>query len=1008
MRVGVESVAAESEQRVADGSGERGTTVAELLALSTLRSVTGRSVEVPGSASAGGLLPREQSPGSLIGRYVIRSLLGVGGMGIVYHAHDPDLVRDVAVKVVSPQGGDRSDARQTLLHREAVAMARCRHPNLVTIYDVGIHDGQVFVAMEYLQGETLRGFQARSPAPAMRDVLTAYIDAGHGLAAAHASGIVHGDFKASNVMRTDDGRVVVVDFGIARPVSPDRELPAALSDEHGVVLRGAGTPAYMAPELEEGAGATTASDQYAFALSLFEALFEVRPPGGDDDAVERAVAARSESRPDEPVARCASVLRTGMAHEPENRFPSLDALLGALEPLRDEPSAGSGTLASKRMLARPRVALAVGAVMIAGLGGAWWGGSDEESTPRDAMPSAIATPLAVPEASLGCPVLEVTGVEEPAGWLGAAASLAVCARATALRGGQFDQMLAPAQLLDLPPIANEGFPQDPYAADDARERTLASARRRSDAWLDGSVHHEDGTFVLEVRVMSPDGVVGEATASAEALHVAAGDVVRRLVQTGALPEAPLLPEVAHWMDVRTPEQLWLHWEGLDVHFTQFDRRAWCAHAATVMEPSHLRVMNACDGILPPPAEPAEIDRSGTGRLAWTALGVVQAEPTADAAALADELAARVETDGESDYARGHRLMFEGLIRLAGGDPEAARPLLYGAVEDLPLVWHPRALTLRIVTSPDRAAAFRAGVEAWRPDLPSSWRGSYLPRARLLAPLSGRFGLDQAIALRDEGRLDETRVLAARLRRAPETELAGLAAEGLVALREGSFASAEQLFSRALDAALVPFGSGDIGDLSTAEQLVWLAATLGHEREVADGLVRRYLLTDGALVRLTSLFEPVLALACAYASPATAAAGLQALERRTQKPAGRTTGTLALIAGARAYARGDGDAAVAAWRPLVRSYLGKFLPPEAFDAAGAPELGRHLDREHLESENYGGAHPAQAREATRCAAEGDHACARRHATRIVDAWSTVDARLPAVARMRALLAELPPQ
>ncbi len=199
-------------------------------------------------------------------------------MGEVYSAFDPELERQVAIKTIQLDA-DADAARH--LEKEARALARVRHPNIVTVYDVGVHDGGVFVAMELLQGEPLSGWIA-PPKPWLR-VVEVFLGAAEGLAAVHEVGIVHRDFKPANVMVEPDGRVVVLDFGLARlhrgvgtshPVDPHASVDGPST--RSVV----GTPGYMAPEQLEGDPATAASDQFAWCVSLFEALHGQRPFSG--------------------------------------------------------------------------------------------------------------------------------------------------------------------------------------------------------------------------------------------------------------------------------------------------------------------------------------------------------------------------------------------------------------------------------------------------------------------------------------------------------------------------------------------------------------------------------------------------------------------------------------------------------------------------------------------------------------------------------------------------------
>lgn len=322
-----------------EGPSRPSQTVAELLALSTMGASEIAGAELSDTPS----FPSPTGPahplrggsgdprlGLRVGRYVVRERLGRGGMGVVYLAEDPELRRSVALKLVSATG-DSADAalKQTLLHQEAVALAQVVHPNIVTIFDVGVHEQDVFVAMEYLRGCTLQSWQTSDPAPAVNDIVECYLNAGRGLAAAHDAGLVHGDFKPTNVMFTDRGRVVVLDFGVAQ--SKDM----AESPGSGVVLRGAGTPAYMAPEVSAGGVSTIASDQFSFGRSLIEALYRCEaqsmPKGTSTlrSALETGEIPPRFTPP--PGADIADILLKATADSPTDRYPSTTRLLEALE-----------------------------------------------------------------------------------------------------------------------------------------------------------------------------------------------------------------------------------------------------------------------------------------------------------------------------------------------------------------------------------------------------------------------------------------------------------------------------------------------------------------------------------------------------------------------------------------------------------------------------------------------------------------------------------------------------
>lgn len=277
-----------------------------------------------------------------VGRYEVLAELGTGGMGVVYRALDPELDREVALKLLRPAGTTRHDpetARARLV-REARAMARLSHPNVLTVHEVGTFEDQVFVAMEYVEGRTLTEWLAQAERP-WQEVLDAFLDAGRGLAAAHDKGIVHRDFKPENAMVSDDGRVLVLDFGLARsaeapPLEEELHPIDTSAFDASLTLTGAlvGTPAYMAAELYAGKAADERSDQFAFCVALWEAVYRQRPfLGSSLGALAQAVMDGDIRSPIGVGGRPAwlrRVLERGLAVDPGERWPSMHALLEAI------------------------------------------------------------------------------------------------------------------------------------------------------------------------------------------------------------------------------------------------------------------------------------------------------------------------------------------------------------------------------------------------------------------------------------------------------------------------------------------------------------------------------------------------------------------------------------------------------------------------------------------------------------------------------------------------------
>ena len=284
--------------------------------------------------------PEDFDRGARVGRYLVLDIIGEGGMGVVYSAYDPELDRKVAIKLLQIGGGGSQGDLQAWLLREAQALARLAHPNVVNVHDVGTLPGnRMFVAMELVAGGTLRKW-LKAQQRAWRDVLPVMIDAGKGLAAAHAAGLVHRDFKPDNVIVGNDGRVRVMDFGLAR-LAPSNEAPAKRTSDLSIETRSplaenltvigavVGTPAYLAPELYAGQQAGAASDQFAFGVTLFEALFRTRP------FTREELNSRTPPKPKVPTdtkvpARIQRAVLRAIAIDPAQRFPTMDALINEL------------------------------------------------------------------------------------------------------------------------------------------------------------------------------------------------------------------------------------------------------------------------------------------------------------------------------------------------------------------------------------------------------------------------------------------------------------------------------------------------------------------------------------------------------------------------------------------------------------------------------------------------------------------------------------------------------
>ena len=426
--------------------------------------------------------------GQSIGRFVMIDLLGGGGMGEVFLCYDPELDRRVAVKLLRTLRGGREGEAPARLLREARTVARLSHPNVVTVHDVAMWEGRVFLAMEYVAGPTL-GTWVGEHAGDWAAIVAVFRQAGEGLAAAHRAGIVHRDFKPDNVLVAEGDRPRVLDFGIARSADATETLSSAstlaLIDPQidltstGMLL---GTPAYMAPEQLRGLPVDARTDQFSFCVALWEALHGERPFASEDLArlTDNVVHGRLRSPPRERRVPeyVEQALRRGLALAPDDRFPDMPALLAALAPR------GRNT----RRWAAGLAALGLGV----GLSAWSYAGAD---------PTAACT---------GDASLLAGSWDEPLRSAGAAAF----ARTGA-------------------PRATDSWARVLRIADDWQSRWLAARGR---ACGDTHANHRQSLAALELRLACLSRQVREVGARAQLWASADAEVVRRAVESAsALP-----------------------------------------------------------------------------------------------------------------------------------------------------------------------------------------------------------------------------------------------------------------------------------------------------------------------------------------------------------------------------------------------------------------------------------------------------------------------------------------
>ena len=318
--------------------------------------------EEPGWQNPAGKLfevTAELAPGDTLGHYRIEARLGEGGMGVVYKAHDSHLHRSVALKVLPPEKVADPERKRRFV-REARAASALNHPNIVTVHDIDQSDGVDFIAMEYVEGKTLDKTIGRRGLKL--DLALKYaIQIADALAKAHAAGIVHRDLKPGNVMVTEDGRVKVLDFGLAKltetTAGPEDETRTERqSTELGVIV---GTASYMSPEQAEGKKVDARSDIFSFGSLLYEMLTGRRAFRGDTPALTLAAILKEEPPALSTIAKDISrelgrIVARCLRKDPNRRFQHMDDVKIALEELQEESISGKLTTSEVRPLGHQR------------------------------------------------------------------------------------------------------------------------------------------------------------------------------------------------------------------------------------------------------------------------------------------------------------------------------------------------------------------------------------------------------------------------------------------------------------------------------------------------------------------------------------------------------------------------------------------------------------------------------------------------------------------------------
>ena len=897
--------------------------------------------------------------------YTIEARIGGGGSGVVHRARHNESNQVVALKVL--RGERDTDTLE--------ALSKIDHPSVVRIRDFGSTDHTSFIAMDLVDGVSLRD---RLDGLGIRELLHIIDDVAAALAALHAAGFVHRDIKPDNILVTQAGRAVLVDLDIAVDANSTPEV--------------AGTTPYLAPEQARGHEVTPHTDQFALAVTAYEALVGRRPWTGTATEVMAKLAVDEPPRPSTLArslpARVDAVMLRALSKDPTNRYPDVQMFAHALRQSLARPIRVVG-FALVSMLTVAAVAYAV------------------QPQPHPLESGVVA-----------CPIFEVEGVEEPHAWLGAAAGDLACHRIAWSLGGQSERTRVPAELLDLSRLGGDQFPKAPFDTDDARQTSRTRAQEHA-AWIEGRVRLKDWMFDVTLRLRQGTDTLSEANGRSGLLVSAISQAVDGLDADGALPQPPLDPDVDAWTFPNgdgSKELGWLFERIPHLKPTHPDMNAACMelHNWSGMSPLALRAYSICAYLdFEVPTVPELLTHSSAALAGST----VAASPDAE---LPDDLLQRLEAarEGQSDLALSILSAAEAVVYRRRNDESAARTRWVTALGHRPRDHWMRSELVRQSIGNANLTGIVNTRQAWDPARPfgyvqAAWWGEHSleqslnlqRRAHTLARYDAPVTVHAIQAFLAANRIDDAQLLAAELASntaaAPNARAVGLAMTDSWSMRVGH---ATQRLQQALE-RVERMRDGYTGDTLAVLLLRKLAELMGRERELADWFVevavpQRLPLTDGALTM------PIAAL-CMYASPPAATRCLDALEALPPAPGhSRFDGIDAYMRGARLYASGEIGPAVEAWRGLPSAYyFAASLPTQAFELAGEPELAARCDEVKMSHALFAGLSRVQPSVARRHATRGETAQAKQLAEEVISAWSQADLRIVAVEEMRRLLDEL---
>ncbi len=999
-------------------------------------------------------------PGTRIGdRYVVTGQIGAGGMGVVVSARDEKLGRVVAIKVVPQSAIGDEGARRRIL-REARAAAGLDHRSIVHVYDVGeTDDKSAYFVMELVRGKSLGAVLAEGKTKRER-LLAALIETGRALAYAHEKGFVHRDIKPDNVMLREDDSVVVLDFGLAKTFATEL---AATEEAISVTAKGGfvGTPAYVSPEQARGEEVNPATDQFALAVTIFEAMTGSIPWVGKTvievvseilKGTPRSLASLAPSLP----PALGTALARAMEKEIGARFPSMDVFVAELErilpdvgrpeslktaaaapvdsksPLassmdvapsdaalaKTNVSAASATVTPQRKRLWPAVVIGAGVIIALGVYKHPWRGDD--------VPLVPPVPAQVTIHTVACPQLEVGGDEEkPSGWLGAAAASLSCERIQWMLGGRPSTTLIPAELLRLPREPKEGAASEPFDKDGVRERELAVAKESADAFVTGVV---DGTRDVHVVLHLFDRSRREL-ATAEGTHPnvlgAVRDATDGLRAKGAFGAAPDLTYLHTVLPGATIDAaLRIHdLTVFDLMEDDVDVRADCEELSTRTDLGAIAALVSAV-CAPPlgkalPAQPAPDD--STPIASAITVATLRRFPTqsdkekAAGKARIDALVVAANKEADLDLrsillgaaADGYYFNLSDAAT-AGGVARASVQASPRTVDLRGTAWHRQSFA-----SADLGAPVLIAHESWLPWEPFAQANLYLQfgthaefasalrRAAILAR-HGYWRRDYGEWLARIGHLEEAKGIAvesgSRLLAALIQYAEGFPARALVSIRK-SLAEMDTTVANGREATrLAALGSG-------------IAMEIGQPLDFAQVFLDRFVAPDAPKI---SHGVTTMHYLCAVCMDLARPAAEKCIGRvrelvRIGHFGGAFYGSADLLDGSIHFINGDFEKAAKTWRPLLSGpgiYRTEGVREQltiALMRAGENEMAERLDDYWLPDEVLPEANSAHVRLALRLEKRSDIAGARRVAQEYVKRWNTADERPRGTEEMKRLLA-----